>query len=124
MVFKRGYNDLHAWQKAMDFVDSIYMITAKFPKDEIYGLCSQVRRSSVSIAANLAEGCTRSSTKDFIRFIELALGSLAESETHLIIAFRQKYMDKDSLDSLLEQGAEVGRMMSGLRSSLEKRLPA
>lgn len=122
MVFKRGYNDLHAWQKAMDFVDSIYAITAKFPKDEIYGLCSQVRRSAVSIAANLAEGCTRSSTKEFIRFVEVALGSLAESETHLIIAFRQKYMDKDSLDSLLEQGAEVGRMMSGLRSSLEKRL--
>lgn len=122
MVFKSGYNDLQAWQKAMDFVDSIYALTAKFPKDEIYGLCSQVRRSAVSIAANLAEGCTRSSTKEFIRFVEVALGSLAESETHLIIAFRQKYMDKDSLDSLLEQGAEVGRMMSGLRSSLEKRL--
>ena len=122
MAFKRGYMDLQAWQKAMDFVDAIYAGTARFPREESYGLCSQARRSTVSIAANLAEGCTRESTKEFIRFVDIALGSLAETETHLMIAHRQKYLTTEILTTLLEQAAEIGRMMQGLRKSLEKKL--
>jgi four helix bundle protein len=122
MGFKRGYTELLAWQKAMDFIDAIYSATRNFPKEELYGLCSQLRRSAVSIAANLAEGCSRTSTKEFIRFVEIALGSLAETETHLMIAHRQKYLNAELLNVSLEQGAEIGRMMQGLRNSLEKRL--
>lgn len=122
MALKRGYMDLQAWQKAMDFVDAVYRVAASFPKEETYGLSSQLRRSATSIPANLAEGCTRNSTKEFIRFVEIALGSSAETETHLMIAHRQGYMDIKSLETLLEQAAEIGRMMQGLRNSLEKRL--
>lgn len=122
MAFKRGYTDLQVWQKSMDLVDAVYLITSKFPKEELYGLCSQARRSAVSIPANLAEGCSRDSTKEFIRFIDIALGSLAETETHLMIAQRQKYLDIEILENILEQAAEVGRMMRGLRISLENRL--
>lgn len=123
MAFKRGYTELKAWQKAMDFVDAVYLATARFPKDELYSLNSQLRRSVVSVPANLAEGCTRNSTKEFLRFIEIALGSLAETETHLMIAFRQKYIDNTLLETLLEQAAEIGRMMQGLRRSLENAKP-
>lgn len=124
MAFKRGYTELQAWQKAMDFIDAVYVATAQFPKEEMYGLSSQVRRSAVSIAANIAEGCSRDSTKDFMRFVIIALGSLAETETHLMIGYRQKYITIEKLDTLLEQAAEIGRMMQGLRKSLEKRMTA
>jgi four helix bundle protein len=122
MVLRRGYTDLQAWQKSMDFVDAVYTLTRSFPKDEMYGLCSQIRRSAVSIPANLAEGCSRDSTKEFIRFVNIALGSMAETETHLLIASRQGYMTVESLETLLEKAAEIGRMMQGLRKSLEKQL--
>lgn len=121
-MLERGYKDLKAWQKSMDFVDTIYSVTRNFPKDEVYGLTSQIRRSVVSIASNLAEGCSRSSTKDFIRFIEISYGSLAEVETQIYIANRQKYILDEAMEKLLEQASEIGRMLNGLINSLNKKL--
>lgn len=115
-MFKRGYQDLHVWQKAMDFVDVIYESSRGFPKKELYGLTSQLRRSSVSIPSNLAEGCTRSSTREFIRF--------AEVETQLVIACRQQYLLQERLDALMEMAAEIGRMINGLLQSLKQRVNA
>lgn len=79
----------------MDFVDAVYVATKIFPKDEVYGLTSQLRRCTVSVASNLAEGSSRSSTKEFIRFVEISYGSLVEAETQICIANRQKYITDD-----------------------------
>ena len=121
-MLQRGCKDLQVWQKSMDFVDGVYVATKIFPKDEIYGLTSQLRRSAVSVASNLAEGSSRSSTKEFIRFIEISYGSLAEAETQICIANRQKYIADDVMNKLLEQAGEIGRMLNGLISSLNKKL--
>ncbi len=121
-MLKRGYKDLQVWQRAMDLADAVYACTRNFPKEEMYGLTSQLRRSAVSIPSNLAEGCSRTSTREFIRFVEIAYGSLAETETQLLIANRQKFLSQDALDELLKQTSEIGRMMNGLIQSLEQRL--
>lgn len=121
-MLQRGYKDLQVWQKSMDFVDAVYAATKTFPKDEVYGLTAQLRRCAVSVASNLAEGCSRSSTRDFIRFVEISYGSLAEAETQIYIANRQKYIADDVMDKLLEQAGEIGRMLNGLIGSLNKKL--
>lgn len=121
-MLQRGYRDLQVWQKSMDFVDAVYVATKSFPKDELYGLTSQLRRSAVSVASNIAEGSSRSSTKEFIRFVEISYGSLAEAETQIYIAQRQKYIMDDLTNKLLEQAGEIGRMLNGLLSSLNKKL--
>lgn len=119
---QKGYKDLQVWQKSMDFVDAVYSVTKAFPKDEVYGLTSQLRRSAVSIASNIAEGSSRNSAKEFIRFIEISYGSLAEAETQIYIANRQKYIVDELTNKLLEQASEIGRMLNGLLGSLNKKL--
>lgn len=121
-MLQRGYKDLQVWQKSMDFIDEVYSVTKSFPKDEAYGLTSQLRRCAVSIASNIAEGSSRASTKEFIRFIEISYGSLAESETQIFIAQRQKYLSEDITKQLLDKTSEIGKMLNGLISSLNKKL--
>ncbi len=118
----KDYRDLEVWKKAMDLVEISYKITKKFPKNEIYGLTSQLQRSSVSIPANIAEGRQRQHSKKFLQHLSIACGSLAEMETHIQISARLKYIDKQCLGMVLEKTSEVGRMLNGLRRSIEKKI--
>lgn len=117
-----SYRDLKVWQKAMRLAEDVYHVTESFPKSELYGLTSQIRRSVVSVASNIAEGSARRSTREFIRFINIASGSLAEVETQLILSQRLTYLQEDQLTFLLSQCDEVGKMLFALQKSLQERL--
>jgi len=116
----RGYRDLRAWQHAMGLVTEIYRITRTFPKEEVYGLTSQLRRAAVSISSNLAEGHGRNSRNEFRQFIGQARGSLSEVETQLEIGANLGYVTQDVAGALMEQAGAVGKMLTGLRSWTEK----
>ena len=116
----KSYRDLEVWQKAMDLVVMCYQITKKFPKSEVYGLINQLQRAAVSIPANIAEGRERQHSKEFIQHLSIAYGSLAELETHIQIAERLNYIDMNQLKKVLDKTAEIGRMLNGLKRSLEK----
>ena len=117
----KGYQDLEVWQKAMDLVVMCYQATKNFPKSEVYGLASQLQRAAVSIPANIAEGRERKYSKEFIQHLSIAYSSLAELETHIQIAQRLDYISSDKTNRLLEITGEIGRMLNGLRKSIEKR---
>ncbi len=93
-----NHMDLQVWQLSIAFVTKIYRVTTKFPNSEIYGLTNQIRRSAVSIPSNIAEGAARGSTKEYIRFLYIALGSTAEIETQLLIAKNLKYIEDTNLN--------------------------
>lgn len=114
----RNYTELETWQRAMDLVESVYAATRAYPKEEMYGLTSQTRRSAVSIPSNIAEGQGRGGTKDFVRFLVVARGSLCELETQLRLGSRLRYTDDASIESLLKQSATVGRLLNGLIRSV------
>jgi four helix bundle protein len=116
-----SHRDLLVWQKAMDLVVTCYQITKTFPKNEMYGLASQLQRAAVSIPSNIAEGRARQYSKEFLQYLSIACGSLAEVETHIQIAERLNYIDSDNVKQLLDKTAEIGRMLNGLRRSIEKR---
>jgi four helix bundle protein len=118
----QSYRDLEVWQMAIDLAEQCYRATKCFPKDELFGLTSQIRRAAASIPANIAEGQGRESTKDFLRFISIARGSLMEVETHLILSRRIGLMDQAALESLMTKSDRISRMLAGLRKALEKRL--
>jgi four helix bundle protein len=116
----RSYKDLVAWQKSMDLVTAIYRATSVFPKDELFGLTSQVRRAAVSIPSNIAEGQGRLSEKEFRYFLGQARGSLMEVETQIQIAENLGYLAKDETRKLLATCSEVGRIINGLLASVTK----
>jgi len=116
----QSYRELTAWQKAMDFAASIYKVTRAFAKEEIYGVTSQLRRAAVSIPSNIAEGQGRQTTGEFRQFLGHARGSLLETETQILLSERLEYLDKKTTEMLLEQAAELGRILNGLMRSLEK----
>jgi four helix bundle protein len=113
-----SYRDLKVWQQAMALTKAVYEVTARFPKQEIYGLSSQVQRAAVSIPSNIAEGHARESPRDFARYISIAMGSAAELETQLMLAQELGYATQEDVSKLLESSAEVGRMLRGLQRSL------
>ena len=117
----KGYQDLEVWQKAMDLVVVCYQATRDFPKSEVYGLASQLQRAAVSIPANIAEGRERKYSKEFVQHLSIAYSSMAELETHIQIAQRLNYINSAKTKQLLEKTAEIGRMINGLRKSIEKR---
>ena len=119
MSVKR-YTDLVAWQKAMDLVEQIYITTKSFPKEEVYGLSSQLRRSAVSIPSNIAEGHCRNGRREFVHHLSIALGSLGEAETQVRIAERLGYITAEKSVPLLAAAAETGRIVVGLMHSLER----
>lgn len=121
MDFK-NYRDLKVWQLGIEIAEKIYQMSDCFPKHELYGLGSQVQRAAVSIPANIAEGHERGSTKDFLRHLSIAHGSRAELETHLILADRLGYCNRDQLAVVFEMLDELGRMMRGLQKSLRAKL--
>jgi four helix bundle protein len=117
----KDYRELIAWQKAMDLVMASYRTTAKFPKEEVYGLTSQMRRAAVSVPSNIAEGQARNTTREFLQFLAVAYGSLKELETQILIAERLAYIDAGASEALVESTTEVARLISGLVNSLKKR---
>jgi len=114
-----GHRDLLVWQKSMRFVTEVYQVTRGFPREEVYGLSSQLRRAAVSIPSNIAEGHGRSTKNEFHQFIGYARASLLEAETQIEIAFNLGYVDKNKLSVMLQQSSEIGRMLTGLRSWAE-----
>jgi len=114
----RNHKDLNVWKKSIDLVDIIYKMTKSFPKEELYCLTSQIRRSAISVPSNIAEGAARSSKKEFIQFLYIALGSLSELETQIIIANRQGYLN--NLNSLLENIQVIQKLINGLIYYLKK----
>jgi len=109
------------WQKAVDLVVECYRVSDGFPKSELYGIVSQLRRASVSVPTNIAEGRGRRSTASFLHFLDIAYGSLMEVETLLEIGCRLNFLATDARDALLLRTAEIGRMLNGLIASLEQR---
>jgi len=118
----RSYRELIAWQKGMDLAEAVYQATKGFPREEAYGLTSQLRRAAVSIPSNIAEGQGRRSTKDFIRFLGVAYGSVQEVETQIILATRLGYLQDDQRAKLLTLSAEVGKLVNGLTRALRRRI--
>jgi four helix bundle protein len=116
----QSYRQLIAWQKAMDFVAEVYRVTRTFPKEEMYGVTSQLRRAAVSIPSNIAEGQGRQTTGEFRQFLGHARGSLLETETQILLSERLEYLDHKTTEMLLNQAAELGRILNGLMASLEK----
>jgi four helix bundle protein len=116
-----NYRDLQVWRKALDWAEAIYRATGRWPREERFGLISQVRRSALSVASNIAEGAARRSTGEFLQFVGIAQGSLAEAETQLLLAQRLGYLAGRDASALLGAAAEISRMLAGLASSLRRR---
>jgi four helix bundle protein len=117
----RSYRDLIAWQKSMDLVTEVYRCTQDFPRTEVYGLVSQLRRASVSVPSNIAEGHARLTTGEFRQFLGHALGSVMEIETQVLIAERLGYLDGTESKRLFVRTTEVGKIIRGLIQSLLQR---
>ncbi len=115
------YSELIVWQRAMDLVEQVYKISRQFPKEELYGLTSQMRKAVVSIPSNIAEGQSRAGSREFLYHLSVARGSLSEVETQLMIAERLGYLEKERLASVLEKSLEVGRLIHGLSSAIAER---
>lgn len=109
-----SYRDLRVWQRAMELVFGVYDVTRSFPKDELYGLVSQMRRAAVSVPSNIAEGKGRLTDRDRAHFYSQARGSLLELETQILIAQRLEYVFEARAKSLIETAAELGRMLNAL----------
>jgi len=110
----RSYKDLRIWQKSIELVKEIYLITKEFPKEEIYGLTSQMRRSAISIPSNIAEGKMRQHTNEYIQFLYIALGSCAELDTQLVIAGELRYFSPKIESNLSEKVDYISRMIRSL----------
>ncbi|HUD99889.1 MAG TPA: four helix bundle protein [Bryobacteraceae bacterium] len=117
----RNYKELRVWQGAMDLVESVYRLSAAFPRDESYGLTSQIRRAAVSIPSNIAEGQSRASTKEFLNHLSMAQASLAEVETQLEIAVRLKYLAADQVADASQAIQKLGKQLHALRKALAAR---
>jgi four helix bundle protein len=122
MPSRAAYRELDTWQQSMNLVEQCYRTTAKFPKSELYGLTSQLRRAAVSIPSNVAEGYCRRNTKVFANHVSIALGSHGEVETCLELAFRLGLLVEAERDAFEDRTQSVGRLLSGLFRSLEEKI--
>ncbi len=107
MEYLANYKELKVWQKSMDLVEIVYKFTTAFPKEEMYGLTSQLRRASLSVPVNIAEGHARNTTGEFLQFLGIAKGSLAELETLLELSQRLNYLKKENSEILLMNSTEI-----------------
>jgi len=119
MADHRPHRELEVWKKAIDFVIEVYTITSEFPKSEVYGLTSQLRRASVSIPSNLAEGAGRKGNKEFMQFLNIAQGSISELDTQLELAYRLEYINKQDYSNLINRLTEISKMLYGLAKTLK-----
>lgn len=118
----RNYRDLRTWQASMDLVKAVYVATRSWPREELYGLTSQIRRAVVSIPSNIAEGQGRSGTREFLHHLSIAYGSLREVETQVLIAHSLDYLPSESVDELLEKAGKTGALINGLSNKLRGKL--
>lgn len=115
----RSYRDLDAWKRGVDLVEAVYLLTRNFPREELYGLTSQLRRAAASIPANIAEGYGRDAAGSYLQFLRIARGSLREVETHLIVAGRVGLAAPDDVGAVLDLCDGQGRILHGLIRSVE-----
>ena len=116
-----SYRDLLVWRNALDLAQLSYETTRSFPREELYGMTTQIRRCSVSIAANIAEGYGRNSARSFAQFLKIAQGSLKELETHLILANRLGFVGAAALEKILAACDELGRMLLALIRTVQRK---
>ena len=117
----QSYRDLLVWQQAMDLYVLCYSLTRSFPREEMFGLTSQIRRASASVPANIAEGHGRESSASFIQFLRVAQGSLKETETHLLLSQRVGLLRAEQLDVPMKTCDDIGRMLRSLIRTLQEK---
>jgi four helix bundle protein len=118
----KSFRDLRVWQAGIEMVENVYRVTCQFPKQEMYGLTSQVRRAAVSVPSNIAEGHTREHGREYLQHLSVAQGSLAELETQLEIASRLGYLSLEALGEVLGQVTSLGKQLYALRNAVAKSL--
>lgn len=118
----KNFRDLKVWQKSHDLTLSVYKITKTFPKEELYGLTSQIRRAASSIPANIAEGCGRQGNAEFARFLQIAFGSASELEYHLILSNDLQFIDSEQHQKLENQLLEIKRMLASLLAKVRNEI--
>src|SRR5262245_37837988 len=116
-----SYRDLKVWQAGMGLAKGCYLLTRDFPKEELFGLTSQIRRAAASIPANIAEGHGRETTAEYFRFLRIAQGSLKETETHVLLSCEVEICVAERIQPLLTQADELGRMLRALIRSLQEK---
>jgi four helix bundle protein len=114
----KSFRDLNIWHKGIDLVKNVYKETQNFPREEIYGLTNQLRRAAISIPSNIAEGHIRQHRTEFRQFLSVALGSLAELETQIVISKELNYVSDETLNNFIEQVHSLGKMIRGLIKKL------
>jgi len=119
----RSFRDLRVWQVGMELVEQVYRSTNKFPRHEFYGLAAQLQRAAVSIPSNIAEGHTRWHLKEYLHFLSVAQGSIAELETQIEIARRLQYLPVEDADHVLKLSSSLGRQLHTLRNALTRATP-
>jgi four helix bundle protein len=118
----RSHRDLDVWKVAIDLTDAVYVTSDRWPKEERYALTNQIRRAAVSVPSNIAEGNGRRTTKDYLRFLDMAFGSLMEVDTQVCIATRRNYITAEQESDLLTFIERIGKMLNALMSSLERKM--
>lgn len=116
----RDFTKYEIWIDGIEFAIQIYEVTSNFPEQEKFGLVSQIRRAAVSISSNFAEGCSRSSEKEFVRFIEISLGSAFELKTQIIISKRLKFLEENKFDQLIGDVEKLSKQLNSLRKKIKE----
>jgi four helix bundle protein len=116
----QSYRDLRVWQEAMSMAEACYQLTRGFPREEMFGMTSQIRRSAASVPANIAEGYGRNNRGEYVQFLRIAQGSLKELETHLLLAARVRLCSAAATQPVLEQAENVGKMLRSLIQKLRQ----
>lgn len=117
----KSYRELRVWQQSVDFCVKVHTVTSSFPKEELYGLTSQIRRAAISIPSNIAEGQARNTTGEFSQFLGISKGSLAEIDTQLEIARRLSFLSIESFQSFENEIETIGKMLNALQNALPKK---
>ncbi len=118
----KSHKDLDVWKRSVSLVTVVYEMTKTFPKEEIYGLANQIRRSAVSIPSNISEGAGRKHSKEFVQFLYISLGSISELETQIIISENLKFIDADNSNKIQNELTELRRMILGLIRHLDENI--
>jgi len=118
-----SYKDLIVWQKGMTLAEQVYLITAGYPKSELYSLTDQMRRAAVSIVSNIAEGKGRESKQEYLHFLAISQGSLTELETQILLSIRLRYLSEIDAETPLSLCDEIGRMLNTMRTQLKASSP-
>jgi four helix bundle protein len=117
-----SYRELRVWQSAMELAEKVYSISAKFPRHELFGLGGQMQRCAVSVPSNIGEGHAKDSTKEYLKHVSIAMGSLAELETQLLLAGRLKYISGKVLEDLVSDLDAIGKMLRGIQKTVKSKI--